>query len=157
MDILANRNKTGTLKGKILINEEAVNQNKKGFRRLSGYVYQDDCLKATLSVRETLMFYANLQLPSSVSQEEKMKRVENLIDDLGLRKVADTKIGSEMMRGVSGGERKRVAIGVQLIRDPSILYLDEPTSGLDVNLFHEILNFHFSSHNLSFYTFSSFF
>ena len=131
LDILANKAKTGEMTGEVTVNDEDLSKNKKGFRRISGYVYQDDCLKATLSVKETLMFYANLQLPNTISKEAKIKRVESLIDDLGLRKVADTKVGNEMVRGVSGGEKKRVAIGVQLITDPSILFLDEPTSGLD--------------------------
>ena len=59
-----------------------------------------------------------------MSLSEREQKVENLIDDLGLRKVVNTRIGGEMMRGVSGGEKKRVAIGVQLIRDPSVLFLD---------------------------------
>ncbi|CAI5966147.1 unnamed protein product [Closterium sp. NIES-65] len=82
-------------------------------------------------VRETLMFAAELRLPQSVTREEKAAKVARLLELLGLAEVAETKIGDEGQRGVSGGERKRVAIGTEIICDPKILFLDEPTSGLD--------------------------
>jgi len=88
-------------------------------------------LMARMTVRETFRFYADLKLPSHVSKMEKLMKVEGLIDQLGLQKVADSKIGSQFQRGISGGEKKRVAIGCELITDPSIIFLDEPTTGLD--------------------------
>ncbi|CAI5488714.1 unnamed protein product [Closterium sp. Naga37s-1] len=101
-------------------------------RRMSAYVMQDDLMFPALTVRETLMFAAELRLAArGVTQEEKERKVESLLDLLGLTKVADSLIGNESQRGVSGGERKRVAIGVEMVSDPRILFLDEPTSGLD--------------------------
>ena len=66
-----------------------------------------------------------------MSKKEKLDRVEQVIAELNLSSCADTKIGNALVRGISGGERKRTAIGVELIKDPSVLFLDEPTTGLD--------------------------
>jgi ABC-type multidrug transport system ATPase subunit len=60
-----------------------------------------------------------------------MKRVDDLIEELRLNKAQNTKIGGPLVKGVSGGERKRTSIGVELITDPSLIFLDEPTTGLD--------------------------
>jgi ABC-type multidrug transport system ATPase subunit len=65
------------------------------------------------------------------SYEEKMIRVDKLIKELNLKNCQNTKIGSELFKGVSGGERKRTSIGVELITNPSLIFLDEPTTGLD--------------------------
>lgn len=77
------------------------------------------------------MFSAEFRLPRSLSGWKKEERVETLIDRLGLSNAAKTIIGDENHRGVSGGERRRVSIGTDIIHDPLILFLDEPTSGLD--------------------------
>jgi ABC-type multidrug transport system ATPase subunit len=92
---------------------------------------QDDRMYAHLTVFETLMYSAHFYLPNDVTDEQKAELVTNVISELGLGKVRDTYIGDEKIRGVSGGERKRANIGVQLISDPAVLFLDEPTSGLD--------------------------
>eukprot|EP01126_Amoeba_proteus_P042208 TRINITY_DN4581_c0_g2_i6.p1 TRINITY_DN4581_c0_g2~~TRINITY_DN4581_c0_g2_i6.p1 ORF type:complete len:524 (+),score=84.22 TRINITY_DN4581_c0_g2_i6:364-1935(+) len=84
-----------------------------------------------LTVYENLWFSVMLRLPSSVSLEEKEARVEEIIDELGLTKATHTRIGNAVLRGVSGGERRRVSIGMELITKPSLMLLDEPTSGLD--------------------------
>ena len=84
---------------------------------------------ATITPREVFTFTANLRL--KLSHAEKKERVENLIKDLGLERCADTKVGNTFIRGLSGGERKRASIGVELITNPSLLFLDEPTTGLD--------------------------
>jgi len=130
LNILASRirdNVTGTIR----INGADAMKNRKITKIISGYVMQDDTMLANLTVRETLMFSAMIRLPSSLSKEKKEERVRNIIEELGLTKVADNKIGSVQKRGLSGGERKRVNIGTELITDPSLLFLDEPTSGLD--------------------------
>ncbi|CAI5537428.1 unnamed protein product [Closterium sp. Naga37s-1] len=100
-------------------------------RRISAYVMQDDLMYATLTARETLMFSAEMNLPRSFSYKEKQERVERLLELLSLQHAANTLIGNENLRGVSGGERKRVAIGAHIVHDPKVLFLDEPTSGLD--------------------------
>src|SRR3546814_10956770 len=86
---------------------------------------------AHLTVKETLMLSANFYLASTVTHQAKEDMVEAVIMELGLAKAKHTIIGSDKERGVSGGERKRANIGVELISDPAVLFLDEPTSGLD--------------------------
>lgn len=86
---------------------------------------------AFLTVFETLMLSAHFFLPEDLSDADKTKIVDTTIAELGLVKARDTIIGNEKVRGVSGGERKRASIGVQLLTDPAVLFLDEPTSGLD--------------------------
>lgn len=80
-------------------------------------------------MRECLIFAAKLKLPGSIDQ--KMARVEEIIKELRLKKCENTKIGGPLLKGVSGGERKRTSIGVELITDPNLIFLDEPTTGLD--------------------------
>jgi ATP-binding cassette subfamily G (WHITE) protein 2 len=99
-----------------------------------GYVVQDDILSGTLTVRENLTFSANVRLSASVSMEERQERVHRIITELGLEACADTRIGTEFLRGVSGGERKRTCIGMELVLSPKILFLDEPTTGITRNL-----------------------
>lgn len=82
-----------------------------------------------MTVRECLEFSAKLKLRGTLA--EKMKRVEDIITELRLNKCQNTKIGGPLVKGVSGGERKRTSIGVELITDPNLIFLDEPTTGLD--------------------------
>ncbi|KAL0337078.1 UNVERIFIED_CONTAM: ABC transporter G family member 22 [Sesamum calycinum] len=96
-------------------------------------------------VKETLTYSARLRLPRTLTKEEKDQRAMDVIDELGLERCQDTMIGGSFVRGVSGGERKRVCIGNEIIINPSLLFLDEPTSGLDsttalriVDTLHEI-------------------
>ncbi|KAL7619738.1 hypothetical protein AAE478_010280 [Parahypoxylon ruwenzoriense] len=95
------------------------------------YVMQQDILLPTLTVRETLRYSANLRLPPPTTEEERMRIVEEVILELGLKDCANTRIGNSQHRGCSGGEKRRTSIGVQLLANPSILFLDEPTTGLD--------------------------
>uniref|UniRef100_A0A8C1NPU2 ATP-binding cassette, sub-family G (WHITE), member 2a n=1 Tax=Cyprinus carpio TaxID=7962 RepID=A0A8C1NPU2_CYPCA len=100
---------------------------------------QDDVVMGTLTVRENLRFSAALRLPTSIRQREKDEKVEKLIQELGLSKVADSRVGTQLIRGISGGERKRTNIGMELIIDPSVLFLDEPTTGLDASTANSVL------------------
>ncbi|KAL9108387.1 MAG: hypothetical protein Q9227_006847 [Pyrenula ochraceoflavens] len=97
----------------------------------SAYVMQQDVLLPTLTVRETLRYAADLRLPPPVTQEQRRDIVERVILELSLKECADTRIGNNVHRGCSGGEKRRVSIGVQLLANPSVLFLDEPTTGLD--------------------------
>eukprot|EP01103_Thecamoeba_quadrilineata_P010903 TRINITY_DN2481_c0_g1_i2.p1 TRINITY_DN2481_c0_g1~~TRINITY_DN2481_c0_g1_i2.p1 ORF type:complete len:542 (+),score=70.89 TRINITY_DN2481_c0_g1_i2:28-1653(+) len=129
LDILANRSKQGRISGNIVANGGPVNP--KSFKRISGYVTQDDCLLGTQTVEESFDFVANLKLPATNSKGDRRDKVNQIIHDLGLEKVRNAKVGSQFMRGISGGEKKRVSIGCELITDPGLLFLDEPTTGLD--------------------------
>ncbi|KAG2730098.1 hypothetical protein I3843_01G271800 [Carya illinoinensis] len=129
IDALANRIAKGSLKGTVTLNGEAFESRL--LKVISAYVMQDDLLFPMLTVEETLMFSAEFRLPRTLSKSKKKMRVQALIDQLGLRNAAKTIIGDEGHRGVSGGERRRVSIGIDIIHDPIILFLDEPTSGLD--------------------------
>ncbi|KZW00496.1 P-loop containing nucleoside triphosphate hydrolase protein [Exidia glandulosa HHB12029] len=108
-------------------------------QELSSYVEQHDALLGVLTVRETLLFAAKLSFPPSTSSAVIQRRVEDTIAQLGLSRVADNRIGTPIQRGVSGGQRRRVSIGVELVRLPRILLLDEPTSGLDSAASREII------------------
>ncbi len=92
---------------------------------------QDDALLQTATPREALRFSASMRLPASVSQETIEQLVDQLLEDLGLTACADVMIGGALIKGISGGQRKRTSVGVELITDPALLFLDEPTSGLD--------------------------
>jgi ABC-type multidrug transport system ATPase subunit/ABC-type multidrug transport system permease subunit len=129
IDALANRIAKGSLKGTVTLNGEVLESRL--LKVISAYVMQDDLLFPMLTVEETLMFSAEFRLPRTLSTSKKKMRVQALIDQLGLRNAAKTIIGDEGHRGVSGGERRRVSIGTDIIHDPIILFLDEPTSGLD--------------------------
>ncbi|KAI3979474.1 hypothetical protein MKX01_001666 [Papaver californicum] len=129
IDALANRISKESLKGCVTMNGESLDSGV--LKLISAYVMQDDLLFPMLTVEETLMFSAEFRLPRSLSKSKKMARVQAVIDELGLRNAANTIIGDEGHRGISGGERRRVSIGVDIIHDPIVLFLDEPTSGLD--------------------------
>lgn len=129
IDALADRIAKESLHGSITLNGEVLESSL--HKVISAYVMQDDLLFPMLTVEETLMFSAEFRLPRSLSKKKKQARVQTLIDQLGLRNAATTVIGDEGHRGVSGGERRRVSIGIDIIHDPIILFLDEPTSGLD--------------------------
>uniref|UniRef100_A0A8C1XF50 ATP-binding cassette, sub-family G (WHITE), member 2a n=1 Tax=Cyprinus carpio TaxID=7962 RepID=A0A8C1XF50_CYPCA len=136
LDVLAARKDPAGLSGEVLIDGAPQPPN---FKCLSGYVVQDDVVMGTLTVRENLRFSAALRLPTSIRQREKDEKVEKLIQELGLSKVADSRVGTQLIRGISGGERKRTNIGMELIIDPPVLFLDEPTTGLDASTANSVL------------------
>ncbi|KAI3924085.1 hypothetical protein MKW92_045285 [Papaver armeniacum] len=129
IDALASTISKESLKGSVKMNGENLDSGV--LKIISAYVMQDDLLYPMLTVEETLMFSAEFRLPRTLSKSEKLARVQAVIDELGLRDAAKTIIGDEGHRGISGGERRRVSIGVDIIHDPILLFLDEPTSGLD--------------------------
>ena len=89
---------------------------------LFSYVVQDDVVTGSLTVRENLMFAANLRLRTDYKQEKKQV-VDSLLKQLLLTKCANSKVGTELIKGVSGGERKRCNIGMELVVGPKILFL----------------------------------
>lgn len=92
---------------------------------------QEDVLLGTLTVRETIAYSAHLRLPTRMTKEEVSSIVEGTIMEMGLQDCADRLIGTWHLRGVSGGEKKRVSIALEILTRPRLLFLDEPTSGLD--------------------------
>ncbi|KAG7941927.1 hypothetical protein I3843_16G073600 [Carya illinoinensis] len=97
----------------------------------AAYVTQDENLIGTLTVRETISYSAQLRLPDKMPWSEKQALVEGTIIEMGLQDCADTVIGNWHLRGISGGERRRVSIALEILMRPRLLFLDEPTSGLD--------------------------
>ena len=126
LDILADRKEREGLEGQVLMDGKTQSQD---FKYRVGYVVQEDIVSGTLTVRENLLFSANLRLSKNISSEAKRHIVSQVIGQLGLEKCADSKVGTEFVRGISGGERKRTNIGMELVLSPSVLFLDEPTTG----------------------------
>ncbi|KAF3439155.1 hypothetical protein FNV43_RR17430 [Rhamnella rubrinervis] len=136
LDAVAGRIASGSLRGRVSLDGVQVSPGL--IKRTSAYIMQDDRLFPMLTVYETLMFAADFRL-GGISMADKKLRVEMLIEQLGLSSARNTYIGDEGTRGVSGGERRRVSIGVDIIHGPSLLFLDEPTSGLDSTSAHSVI------------------
>ena len=92
---------------------------------------QDDNLLGTLTVKETITYSAYLRLPDKMPREDKQALIEGTITEMGLQDCSNTVIGNWHLRGVSGGEKRRVSIALEILMRPRLLFLDEPTSGLD--------------------------
>lgn len=120
--------KQGTILGHVQVNGEAISLDSRRMRDISGFVFQEDVILETMTVREAITMSATLRLPDSVTHGE---RVGELIQLLNLECCADTRVGDTIKKGISGGERKRTSIAMELITNPPVLFLDEPTSGLD--------------------------
>ncbi|KAJ1968395.1 (ABC) transporter [Dispira parvispora] len=129
LDILARRNKTGEVQGDIQVNGQTVGEAE--FKRVVGFVDQEDTLMPTLTVYETILYSALLRLPRDMSRAAKQARVLETLHELDIMHIKDSRIGNATTRGISGGEKRRVSIACELVTSPSILFLDEPTSGLD--------------------------
>jgi len=119
------------LSGELVVNGSPISEGRLADFCDVAFVKQDDLFYSQMTVRETLMFAARLRLPRTTSLAQKTTFVETLMNKLNLLKSADTIVGNAKVRGISGGERKRLSIACELISRPSLLFLDEPTSGLD--------------------------
>jgi ABC-type multidrug transport system ATPase subunit len=133
LDILAQRKTTGEITGEILYNDSTL-------LRSTAYVMQDNVHIGLLTVKQSLYFAAQLRLPEHWTQEKKEKRVEKILDMLGLTEVANTLVGNHEIRGISGGQLKRLSIGVEIVNLPNLMFLDEPTTGLDSSISLEVMS-----------------
>ncbi|KDP44400.1 hypothetical protein JCGZ_20080 [Jatropha curcas] len=115
--------------GLILINGE--NESIHSYKKVIGFVPQDDIVHGNLTVEENLWFSAHCRLSAYMPKPDKVLIVERVIESLGLQTVRDSLVGTVEKRGISGGQRKRVNVGLEMVMEPSLLILDEPTSGLD--------------------------
>jgi ABC-type multidrug transport system ATPase subunit len=116
-------------KGDILINGFNIHTEKDNVQGVIGYVSQDDLLIEELTVYQNLYYNAKLCF-ANFSEEELNKRVLEVLTNLGLDQRKDLKVGNPLEKTISGGQRKRLNIALELIREPAVLFLDEPTSGL---------------------------
>lgn len=114
--------------GRVLFNGEDLYANQEQFRLQVGYVPQDDILHPELTVKEALYYTAKLRTDLRDSEIE--TRIMQVLKDLGIEDIGNRLIGSPERKVISGGQRKRVNIAMELLSDPSVLFLDEPTSGL---------------------------
>eukprot|EP00756_Hemistasia_phaeocysticola_P045722 Hpha_TRINITY_DN1946_c0_g1::TRINITY_DN1946_c0_g1_i1::g.30976::m.30976 len=136
LDILAARDKSGKPEGQLAVGGSLVQGEhmREVYRDLVGYVSQDDCLLPQLTAYEAVLYSARLRLPLGMWNEDKQRIAREVLTQLRLSGVEDTQIGSSGLngvRGLSGGERRRVSIACELVASPAVLILDEPTSGLD--------------------------
>ncbi|CAF4334424.1 unnamed protein product [Rotaria sp. Silwood2] len=136
LDLLADRKDRQGFQGEILLNGQLQS---KDYKYHAGYVVQDDIVSGNLTIKENLMFSANVRLSTKLTSNEKNKIVDEVIVQLGLEKCANTRIGTDFKRGVSGGERKRTNIGMELVLSPMVLFLDEPTTGLDSSMARNVM------------------
>ncbi|CAE7272772.1 ABCG7, partial [Symbiodinium microadriaticum] len=131
LNVIAGRSATSPeveVSGNFAINGISVDPVE--YRKNIAYVMQDDALMATITPREALQFSAALRLEKTTI-EDINELVEQTLSALGILDCADTFIGNALIKGISGGQRKRTSVGVELITSPSLILLDEPTSGLD--------------------------
>ncbi|KAL3159875.1 hypothetical protein ABBQ38_010273 [Trebouxia sp. C0009 RCD-2024] len=129
--------KYGTISGQVWVNGRAMKMSR--LRRIMGFVPQDDIVHEDLTVRENLEYSAWLRNPKYMRTRAKGDLVDDVIDVLNLRSVQHSVVGTAEKRGISGGQRKRVNIGLELVSKPSLLFMDEPTSGLDATAATDIL------------------
>ena len=135
LDVLAGRKTSGHITGEVYFNGNAGTPSPK---RCS-YVTQDNIHIGCFTVRETLHFAAELRIKESVGPEERRKRVEDVLMMLGLEGVGDVLVGDALRKGISGGQARRLTIGVEIINLPPMIFLDEPTTGLDSNISYEVM------------------
>lgn len=140
LNVLASR-PTGAQRVDATVLVNGSKPSKAAFRSMSCFVEQEDALIGALTVRETLTFASRLASTSRLPKQERLARIDGLLDAFGLREQADALIGTPLRKGISGGQKRRVGVASQLITSPKILFLDEPTSGLDSAASWEVVNY----------------
>ncbi|KAK3275066.1 hypothetical protein CYMTET_16785, partial [Cymbomonas tetramitiformis] len=120
--------KIGEISGEILVNSTAMLMS--ALKRVIGFVPQDDTVFGELTVLENIQYSGKMRLAGKYTKASRQKVVEGVLEVLGLKEIQNSIVGTVTKRGISGGQKKRVNIGVEMVADPSVLFLDEPTSGL---------------------------
>ncbi|ORX96864.1 hypothetical protein K493DRAFT_216728, partial [Basidiobolus meristosporus CBS 931.73] len=128
LNVLAGATTGGKVSGGLYANGRRVSGP--AIRLVSGFVFQDDLILGTMTVREAIFMSIKLRIPN-MDDDAARAKLDEILSLLQLENAADTIIGTATKKGISGGERKRTAIAMEMVTDPSILFLDEPTSGLD--------------------------
>ncbi|KAI9982211.1 hypothetical protein PInf_008106 [Phytophthora infestans] len=139
VDLLADRISSGEVTGDIELNGEA--RVAKTFRAVTSYVAQEDSLLGSFTVLETMRMAAKLSLPNSVTSKQIEARVDDVVEAMGLATCRHTLVGDIFRKGLSGGQKRRLSIAIELLSNPSLLILDEPTSGLDSSATHNVMKF----------------
>ncbi|KAL9959098.1 hypothetical protein ACROYT_G036181 [Oculina patagonica] len=142
LDLLTGRRRQGYSRGHVYINGVSMDAGVQDwYSRKIGYVLQLAVpYYEELTVRQNLFFAAHMRLPKSMSHSRKFERVEQILAETGLTSLADTVVGGSVGQGLSGGQKRRLCVALQMINLPSVLFLDEPTSGLDASSSLELLN-----------------
>lgn len=121
--------------GSVRFDDQDINKNYEALRTRIGFVPQEDILHRTLTVRQALEFAARLRLPADTTAEERRAQIDSVLEQLGLVEHAGTKVSR-----LSGGQRKRASVALELLTEPSLLILDEPTSGLDPAMDKQVMD-----------------
>ncbi|XP_078612477.1 protein white-like [Branchiostoma floridae x Branchiostoma japonicum] len=125
------------IEGVVKVNGQPFSRN---ISSMSAYIQQNDLFVGILTVREHLIFQASLRMDKHITRENRMELVDEVINEMGLSKCADTRIGTPgRTTGISGGERKRLAFASELLTNPSLMFCDEPTSGLDSSMTQNVV------------------
>ncbi|CAH0473500.1 unnamed protein product [Peronospora belbahrii] len=139
VDLLADRIRSGHVTGDMELNGKP--REIQTFRAVTSYVAQEDSLLGSFTVFETMHMAAKLSLPNNVTSNQITSRVDNVIEAMGLGTCRYTLVGDIFRKGLSGGQKRRLSIAIELLSNPSILILDEPTSGLDSSAAHNVMKF----------------
>lgn len=130
LNVLAGRIQTGgnlTVNTDIRLSGYAVDPTDIEVKKRIAFVAQDDSLQVTATPREAIMFSAKLRNPSSMTDDDLGALTDRMLIELGLEDCQNTLVGGALVKGISGGERKRTSVGVELVVRPSLVFLDEPT------------------------------
>lgn len=131
LNVLAERYPTsqGSAQGQIYFSGELIGHRNGFLKKYSAYLRQQDFFYPNLTPREVLYFA--LDMISRESRDKKLQKIEGILTNLNLLACADSKIGNEIIKGISGGEKRRLSLALEILAEPKIIFLDEPTSGLD--------------------------
>ena len=135
LEILSGQSKSGEVSGNLYLNGNISNIST--MKRISGFVFQDDIILRTMTVKEALYMSALLRLPETISDEEKKNKVNEMINLLHLEKCQDTIVGDSLTKGISGGERKRLSVGMEMISNV-ISSIHQPSSDI-LRLFDDMI------------------